>query len=174
MLFLRIVQVEPRKKAGQTESDMPKTHSFSPKHPIFTVGNKGDHFKAILKIWRESDERAILFFQTKKRTLEMESTVCHPLVCIGYRLRWRSDIWSTNRGAAEVGTPDIRPTTEDDIRHNATTQDIDLLRIIMPFRFRFYFHFRMLRKKVKQPFEASSLNSSSSSRHCRCLFEYEL
>ena len=41
---------------------------------------------------------------------------------IGYRLRWRSDIWSTNRGAAEVGTPDIRPTTEDDIRHNATTR----------------------------------------------------
>ena len=78
-------------------------------------------------------------------------------LCIGYRLRWRSDIWSTNRGAAEVGTPDIRPTTEDDIRHNATTQDKDLLRIIMPFRFRFYFHYRMLRKKVKQPFEASSL-----------------
>ena len=77
--------------------------------------------------------------------------------CIGYRLRWRSDIWSTNRGAAEVGTPDIRPTTEDDIRHNATTQDKDLLRIIMPFRFRFYFHYRMLRKKAKQPFGASSL-----------------
>ena len=76
---------------------------------------------------------------------------------IGYRLRWRSDIWSTNRGAAEVGTPDIRPTTEDDIRHNATTQDKDLLRIIMPFCFRFYFHYRMLRKKAKQPFEASSL-----------------
>ena len=79
------------------------------------------------------------------------------ILCIGYRLRWRSDIWSTNRGAAEVGTPDIRPTTEDDIRHNATTQDKDLLRIIMPFCFRFYFHYRMLRKKAKQPFEASSL-----------------
>ena len=78
-------------------------------------------------------------------------------LCIGYRLRWRSDIWSTNRGAAEVGTPDIRPTTEDDIRQIATTQDKDLLRIIMPFRFRFYIHYRMLRKKVKQPFEASSL-----------------
>ena len=78
-------------------------------------------------------------------------------LCIGYRLRWRSDIWSTNRGAAEVGTPDIRPTTEDDIRHNATTQDKDLLGIIMPFCFRFYFHYRMLRKKAKQPFEASSL-----------------
>ena len=46
-----------------------------------------------------------------------------PFVRTGYRLRWRSDIWSTNRGAVEVGTPDIRPTTEDDIRHNATTQD---------------------------------------------------
>ena len=69
MLFLRIVQVEPRKKAGQTESDMQKKPIVFPKkQPIFTVGNKGDHFKAILKIWRESDERAILFFQTKKRT----------------------------------------------------------------------------------------------------------
>ena len=76
---------------------------------------------------------------------------------IGYRLRWRSDIWSTNRGAAEVGTPDIRPSTEDDIRHNATTQDKDLLRIIMPFRFRFHFHYRMLRKKAKQPFLCDSI-----------------
>ena len=76
---------------------------------------------------------------------------------IGYRLRCRSDIWSTNRGAAEVRTADIRPTTEDDIRHNATTQDKDLLKIIMPFRFHFYFHYRMLRKKSKQPFEASAL-----------------
>ena len=82
------------------------------------------------------------------------------LLCIGYRLRWRSDIWSTNRGAADVGTPDIRPTTEDKIRHIATTQDKDLLRIIMPFCFRFYFHYRMLRKKAKQPFEASSLKFS--------------
>ena len=67
MLFLRIVQVEPRKKAGQTESDMQNPIVFPKKHPIFTVGNKGDHFKAILKIWRESDERAILFFQSKKK-----------------------------------------------------------------------------------------------------------
>ena len=71
-------------------------------------------------------------------------TTCKCALCIGYRLRWRSDIWSTNRGAAEVGTPDIRPTTEDDIRHNATTQDKDLLRIIMPFRFRFYFHYLII------------------------------
>ena len=40
-------------------------------------------------------------------------------VCIGYRLRWRSDIWRTDRGVAEVRSPDIRPATEDDIRHNA-------------------------------------------------------
>ena len=39
---------------------------------------------------------------------------------IGYRLRWRSDIWRTDRGAAEVRSPDIRPTTEDIIRHNTT------------------------------------------------------
>ena len=38
---------------------------------------------------------------------------------IGYRLRWRSDIWRTDRGVAEVRSPDIRPATEYDIRHNA-------------------------------------------------------
>ena len=41
------------------------------------------------------------------------------LLCIGYRLRWRSDIWRTDRGVAEVRSPCIRPATEDDIRHNA-------------------------------------------------------
>ena len=41
------------------------------------------------------------------------------LRCIGYRLRWRSDIWRTDRGVAEVRSPGIRPATEDDIRHNA-------------------------------------------------------
>ena len=40
-------------------------------------------------------------------------------LCIGYRLRWRSDIWRTDRGVAEVRSPDIRPATDDDIRHNA-------------------------------------------------------
>ena len=39
--------------------------------------------------------------------------------CKGYRLRWRSDIWRTDRGVAEVRSPDIRPATEHDIRHNA-------------------------------------------------------
>ena len=38
---------------------------------------------------------------------------------IGYRLRWRSDIWRTDRGVAEVRSPDIRPATDDEIRHNA-------------------------------------------------------
>ena len=40
-------------------------------------------------------------------------------LCIGYRLRWRSDIWRTDRGVAEVRSPGIRPATDDDIRHNA-------------------------------------------------------
>ena len=40
-------------------------------------------------------------------------------ICIGYRLRWRSDIWRTDRGVAEVRSPGIRPATDDDIRHNA-------------------------------------------------------
>ena len=39
--------------------------------------------------------------------------------CIGYRRRWRSDIWRTDRGVAEVRSPGIRPATDDDIRHNA-------------------------------------------------------
>ena len=38
---------------------------------------------------------------------------------IRYRLRWRSDIWRTDRGVAEVRSPGIRPATEHDIRHNA-------------------------------------------------------
>ena len=40
-------------------------------------------------------------------------------ISIGYRPRWRSDIWRTDRGVAEVRSPDIRPATEDDIRHDA-------------------------------------------------------
>ena len=36
-------------------------------------------------------------------------TSMYKQVCIGYRLRWRSDIWSTNLGCASVGAPDIRP-----------------------------------------------------------------
>ena len=41
------------------------------------------------------------------------------VLCIGYRPRWRSDTWRTDRGVAEVRSPGIRPATEDDIRHNA-------------------------------------------------------
>ena len=41
------------------------------------------------------------------------------VLCIGYRLRWRSDIWRTDRGVAEVRSPCIRPATDDDIRHDA-------------------------------------------------------
>ena len=40
-------------------------------------------------------------------------------LCKGYRLRWRSDTWRTDRGVAEVRSPGIRPATDDDIRHNA-------------------------------------------------------
>ena len=40
-------------------------------------------------------------------------------ICKGYRLRWRSDTWRTDRGVAEVRSPGIRPATDDDIRHNA-------------------------------------------------------
>ena len=41
------------------------------------------------------------------------------IIRIGYRLRWRSDTWRTDRGVAEVRSPGIRPATDDDIRHNA-------------------------------------------------------
>ena len=45
--------------------------------------------------------------------------VCNKKKCIGYRLRWRSDTWRTDRGVAEVRSPGIRPATDDNIRHNA-------------------------------------------------------
>ena len=41
---------------------------FCAKDLIYTVRNKWDHSKALLKIWSESDKRAILFFKQKKRT----------------------------------------------------------------------------------------------------------
>ena len=47
-----------------------------------------------------------------------KAILCDPLRK-GYRLRWRSDIWRTDRGEAEVRSPGIRPATEHDIRHNA-------------------------------------------------------
>ena len=40
------------------------------------------------------------------------------IIRIGYRLRWRSDTWRTDRRVAEERSPGIRPAT-DDIRHNA-------------------------------------------------------
>ena len=54
--------------------------------------------------------------------IELEGNLRFNLFCalrIGYRPRWRSDIWRTDRGVAEVRSPGIRPATEDDIRHNA-------------------------------------------------------
>ena len=41
------------------------------------------------------------------------------MLFVGYRLRWRYDIWRTDRGVAEVRSPGIKPATDDDIRHNA-------------------------------------------------------
>ena len=56
------------KKHGKESRVLKKPIIFRAKDLIHTVGNKWDHNKALLKIWRESDKRAILFFQTKKRT----------------------------------------------------------------------------------------------------------
>ena len=56
------------KKHGKESRVLKKANIFCAKDLIHTVGNKWDHNKALLKIWRESDKRAILFFQTKKRT----------------------------------------------------------------------------------------------------------
>ena len=55
-------------KHGKESRVLKKPIIFRAKDLIHTVGNKWDHNKALLKIWRESDKRAILFFQTKKRT----------------------------------------------------------------------------------------------------------
>ena len=54
------------KKRGKDSWVLKKPHYFCAKDLIHTVGNKWDHNTALLKIWRESDKRAILFFQTKK------------------------------------------------------------------------------------------------------------
>ena len=56
------------KKSGKESRVLKKPIIFCAKDLIHTVGNKWDHNKALLKIWRESDKRVILFFQTKKRT----------------------------------------------------------------------------------------------------------
>ena len=57
------------KMHGKESRVLKKAIIFCAKELIHTVGNEWDHNKALLKIWRESDKRAILFFfQTKKRT----------------------------------------------------------------------------------------------------------
>ena len=60
-------------------------------------------------------------FLNKTSLGDVARTASHDIgaICIGYRLRWRSDIWRTDRGVAEVRSPGVRPATEDDIRHNA-------------------------------------------------------
>ena len=85
--------------------------------------------EADLAVWSESALRPPSFFcslppNTVKdnigELLVRETTEGGTeLLCVGYRLRWWSDIWRTDRGIAEVRSPGIRPATEDDIRHNA-------------------------------------------------------
>ena len=63
-------------------------------------------------------------FYSRQWGMNIEEDICTPVSCataisIGYPLRWRSDTWRTYRGVAEVRSPGIRPTTEDDTRHNA-------------------------------------------------------
>ena len=65
--FLLSIFHSNRLKKRSKESRMLKKPLFCAKHLIHTVGNKWDHNKALLQIWRESDKRAILFFQTKKK-----------------------------------------------------------------------------------------------------------
>ena len=60
-----------------------------------------------------------IFFATLSFTAQGQSSGVYWTICIGYHLRWRSDIWRTDRGVAEVRSPGIRPATEHDIRHNA-------------------------------------------------------
>ena len=61
------------KKRGKESRVLKKPIIFCAKELIHTVGNKGDHNKALLKIWRESDKRAILFFQTKKKNINTKN-----------------------------------------------------------------------------------------------------
>ena len=55
------------KMRGKESRVLKKPIIFCAKELIHTVGNKWDHNKALLKIWRESDKRAILFFSSKKK-----------------------------------------------------------------------------------------------------------
>ena len=57
------------KKRGKESRVLKKPIIFCPKDLIHTVGNKWNHNKALLKIWRESDKRAILFFSNKKKNI---------------------------------------------------------------------------------------------------------
>ena len=66
-LFLIFHSNRPKKR-GKESRMLKKPIIFWAKDLIHTVGNKWDHNEALLKIWRESEKRAILFFQTKKRT----------------------------------------------------------------------------------------------------------
>ena len=58
-------------------------------------------------------------FLTDWRKPPIDHCWSYSAICKGYRLRWRSDIWRTDRGVAKVRSPGIRPATEHDIRHNA-------------------------------------------------------
>ena len=76
------------KKRGKESQVLKKPIIFCAKDLIHTVGNKWDHNKALLKIWRESDKRAILFFQTKKEHKKWNPLEEHPIVPRMHILSW--------------------------------------------------------------------------------------
>ena len=53
------------KKRGKENRMFKRPMVFWRKYLVYTVGNKRDHNKAILKVWKESDERAIFFSNIK-------------------------------------------------------------------------------------------------------------
>ena len=55
------------KKRGRESRVLKTSIIVRRKYITHTIGNKGDHNKALLKFWRESDEGPILFFKKKKK-----------------------------------------------------------------------------------------------------------
>ena len=67
--------------------------------------------------WQRIRKRYIMAFSLKKYQCTWNNSKClsrpirFPMICIGYRLRWQSDTWRTDRGVAEVRSPGISHRT---------------------------------------------------------------
>ena len=82
------------KKSGKESRVLQKPIIFCAMDLIHTVGNKWDHNKALLKFWRESDKRVILFFSNKKKNIRNGiHCTCNGSVCASST----HELWTTER-----------------------------------------------------------------------------